>query len=290
MDKFWEISGKYQKSHQPDVDAAWRKFEDRIKAEQKGKVVPMGRRALPYAAAVLILVAFVFLLQNNFLGNRTEMFYATTNQETKQIELPDGSIVTLNENSTLKVSVDFGTANRSVTLSGEAFFDVTRNENQPFIISADHIKVEVLGTSFNVRDYADEKEAEVEVKSGKVKVSPPNQSKGVLLEKGDLALLDLNAKMLEKKPGEGYNVGGWMEKQLVFIDAPVAQIFEDIQRIYKVNFITDNTNIINCSFDTDFKGEDLSTVFEILEIAFHCKFKQLNASTYEVVGGQCNQE
>lgn len=286
MDKFWEISGRYNKSHQPDVDAAWRKFENRIKSEEKGRVVPMWKRTMPWAAAVLAVVAFVFLLQNNFLQKEI-IAYSTSQHETMQVDLPDGSTVMLNENSSLSYGSGFGKNNRILELEGEAFFDVTRFEALPFVVTAKHLEVEVLGTSFNVRDYDLEKNAEVEVRSGLVKVSPPGQVNGITLTPGDLAYFDLTNNTLKKFPGSGYNAGGWVEKDLLFTDAPVEEIFEDIERIYNIQLFTDKTSILQCSFDTDFKGEDLNNIFKIFSIAFNCEFKRINADSFEVIGGRC---
>jgi transmembrane sensor len=286
MDKFWEIAGKYNKTHQPDVDAAWRKFEDRIKSEEKGRVVPMWRRPVSWAAVALAVIAFAFLLQNNFVQTEISTF-ATSESETLQIDLPDGSTVELNENSTLSYETGFGKSNRNLNLQGEAFFDVTRNEAVPFVISTNHVQVEVLGTSFNVRDYETEEQAEVEVRSGLVKVAPPGQSEGITLSKGDLAYYNFSQNTIEKLEGQGYNAGGWIEKDLLFTDAPVAEIFSDIERLYDIQLITENAPILECSFDTEFKGEDLENIFEIFSIAFKCEFKHIDTKSFEVVGGRC---
>ena len=86
------------------------------------------------------------------------------------IQLPDGSKVWLNSGSSLKYDKQFGKELREVVLSGEAFFDVVRNAEKPFIIHTTNMDIKVLGTRFNVKSYANDKQSEASLIHGSIEV------------------------------------------------------------------------------------------------------------------------
>ncbi|MEZ4981818.1 MAG: FecR family protein [Saprospiraceae bacterium] len=293
MDKFREITGKYNKEVQPDVDAAWNRFQQRlnqeVKSEQnpKAKVVSIWKKPLSWAAVLLALVGSFFIFQN-LNGNATNSIkVATTNNEIKEISLPDGSIVWLNENSSLEYPSVFSENERPVQLTGEAFFDVAKNPSAPFTVQTPKVKVEVLGTSFNVESPVGAEKVEVEVATGKVKVQPNGSEKFVELLKGDKAVFNLLQKSLAKLTGKATNTGGWKNKTLVFHDVEMSEILNEVSKLYDVEFDLKNSGINNCSFDTDFHDEDLSVILKTFEIAFGCEIKSMGTSGYKVMGGTC---
>lgn len=85
-----------------------------------------------------------------------------------KMHLPDGTAVWLNAGSKLSYSQGFGIDNRDVRLEGESYFEVSRNENLPFCVKTKEVKVRVLGTKFNFRNYQDDNEAVVNLLEGKV--------------------------------------------------------------------------------------------------------------------------
>ena len=129
MEKVWEVSGQYKDSYKPDVEAGLARFKQRIAQEQttkyqdEGQVVKMPRRRFPlaWAAAIagLVLALGWFVLKPGATG---PMVASTFEEEQKTVELPDGSVVLLNENSELDY-VTFGKDDvRLVRFSGEALF------------------------------------------------------------------------------------------------------------------------------------------------------------------------
>ncbi|WP_315814783.1 FecR family protein [Paraflavitalea speifideaquila] len=133
------------------------------------------------AAAVFVLVlAGHFLFRPAATLPPQEQVATITQQPTvlssgseprKTVVLPDGSVVTLRSNSSITLTHHFNTANRELTLSGEAFFDVTHQQNRPFIVHAKELKIEVLGTAFNVSAYPANAHTETALFRGKVVVT-----------------------------------------------------------------------------------------------------------------------
>lgn len=167
----WEHSRTGTALSQPDLEAAWQRFV--LKREEAGKQGERPGRTLSFrnpfrtsvaaAAAVMVMFAawWVFIRKDNV------SFETVTASAT--YTLPDQSVVILNSQSRLWYRKSFNKKERWVAMKGEAFFDVTRNKEKPFVVSVDDIEVRVLGTSFNIR--SDEKTTEIVVETGSVKVS-----------------------------------------------------------------------------------------------------------------------
>lgn len=154
--------------------------------KQAGKMAPNVLRQAPrrqpvwrtfarIAAIVVVgaMLSFYFMTDDPvglITGNQTITAVADQGQP-KDIFLPDGSIVTLNEGSTLSYPSQFDESNRQVELKGEGYFDITHNASQPFIVNSGKVNVRVLGTAFNVKAKPDDEQVEVTVARGKVQVS-----------------------------------------------------------------------------------------------------------------------
>lgn len=170
----WQKAGQYKsKSFEPDIEANWKKFQHKIKAEPETEDATPVRRLIPRswlvaASIVLILgVSWWVLTQQNNIVEPTQL--ATNKREIKKVELPDHSVVWLNNNSELSFDPQLNNRKiRKVKLRGEAYFEVKANPKKPFQIETPHGLIEVLGTSFNVRALKTEPRTEVQVISGLV--------------------------------------------------------------------------------------------------------------------------
>lgn len=155
-------------------ELAWQKLqlqleEKPVAAPKKAKVISFNwRKGLAVAASIAALVV-LFLFINN---PKPEQF--TAQKEHRIIELKDESRVTLYEEAALMVAGDFNKKTRTVTLKGNAYFDIAKNRGKPFIIHNKDMDVEVLGTSFTIQQGTDFNT--VFVHSGRVKASSGNQS------------------------------------------------------------------------------------------------------------------
>ena len=146
-----------------------------------------------YVAAMVVIVFFCGtiafqsgkrVLQNQLTQITVEAPYGS---KTK-LYLPDGTLVWLNAGSKMSYAQDFGINERSLNLSGEAYFEVTRNEEIPFKVHTEELDVKVLGTKFNFRNYKDDLEAKVCLLEGKVALN--TRQKETILHPDQQALLD----------------------------------------------------------------------------------------------------
>ncbi len=195
------------------------------------------------AAAILVLLTLSGLLYTWLLQNNDRVEYRTAFGEIKEVQLPDGSQVTLNANSALSFSEDWNAqAARQVWLKGEAFFEVEKrildDENnarayQKFKVFTDNLVVEVLGTKFNVNNRHEN--TEVVLNSGSVKLQLNEQA--LLMQPGDYIAFSSQQKSITKKVINPEDYIAWKNGQLYFDGATVAEVKQTLADNYGVEII-----------------------------------------------------
>ncbi|MEM1123070.1 MAG: FecR domain-containing protein, partial [Bacteroidota bacterium] len=246
----WEMASAKDLESQPDTEEAWHKMNNRLneaRGQQSGIIrsLPFTRSWLRNAAAVLVLIG-VSLWSYSRLTTSGELIETRTIAEQKTtIELPDGSKVWLNQNSTLSYEKQFG--KRVVFLEGEAFFDVAKKNGQSFEIYAGESKTRVLGTSFNVRAYPKENKVEIAVESGKVQFSAKDMpTEKALLTKGEAAVYTKSSQVVEKLEISKLNASAWQKGALRFNESALVEVIESLERYYDINIEVSNPKIYNC--------------------------------------------
>ncbi len=291
--KIWHTVETYKSDFEPDAEAALSRFKDRIKNDEHRvvEVTLLPRRnsklkQLRRIAAAVAVVATLGLAGYYYLVNMTiELEVATTENEIKEVSLPDGTLVKLNENSSLSLTWRRIAGNeRLVHFQGEAFFDVREDPGRPFVILAPHSETTVLGTSFNLRDLPEGSTADVEVLSGKVlfaaneqKVEVLPKSRALISASGDLTTRDAS----------NLNADSWINKELNFKASPLKIVIEDIERHYQIQIKFAKEEMLECRFTTSFKETTLDNIFERLKLALELQVKELAPNEFLMTGGSC---
>jgi len=194
-----------------------------------------------------------------------------------QVTLPDGSKVWLNAATILKYPSRFASNERRVEVNGEAYFEVAKNEKQPFhVVLADSSNVSVLGTHFNIMSYSNEADKEVTLLEGSVSVSKKGTAKK--LEPGTQASIKGND--ITKKTGiDTEEIIGWKNGLFVFHDAPIEAIMNQIERWYdaKVVYQGEIKQQFNATIQ---RSEPLSKLLHLLELNGYVKFNVVNKTIY----------
>ncbi|MCV9387406.1 FecR family protein [Reichenbachiella ulvae] len=183
--------------------------------------------------------------------------------------LPDGTKVKLNAGSRLIVPEVFDTDRRLVTLIGEAFFEVERDENRPFIIQTDSLQVQVLGTSFNVNAYRGE-QALVAVKTGRVAVS--NSSDRVELVPNQMASM-INARLLKESISKEQLPFAWTEQKLVFNDEAIAQVFQKVSRWYGIQIELNGELNTDKKYTANYDNPTMLEMMDVLSFVYDFKYE-----------------
>ena len=288
--KIFQWSKQYSGRFEPNVDAAWSKFQTKMENTSSEAIVkPLFSNLLRIAAAVAVLVvAYVFIQPFGKSEAVALINVQTADNEQKTIALEDGTIVILNENSGFQYLETFSDSKeRKVYLSGEAYFDVARDEQHPFIIESDFTKVQVLGTAFNVRTYAEEDFTEVEVVEGKVKFEAKDGSMKEILTKEQRVTFHKTGKVTRKDKTS--NAQAWHSNKLIFKDQSFGVILKDLERTYDVQMDTSQLNILDCKFSVniDTKAKTLESILDDWKMTNAIRYNKNNAGQYVIRGGHC---
>lgn len=295
----WHLSGNYEpqiRTDDIDLEEEYQHLKNRIDSTEKStstKVVslkPRNTAWMRYAAAFTILLVASVWIYSTFNIPVTELAtIETTKGETKEIQLTDGTIVTLNENSRLSYPEEFLEGNRKVELQGEAFFDVAHNPETPFQIKTSHTLATVLGTSFNIEDYHNDDKVVLAVYDGKVKFEDKNNSSTqATLAKGQKANYSKTYKRIETATFSYLNDNSWKTHVLTFNDTPLKNVVADIEEYFGYS-IKVSPSIANCTFNSriDLKQISFTDILENISTSFQAKILNPSNDAYEIVEGKC---
>ena len=168
--------------------------------------------------------------------------------QTREVTLPDGTIVTLNVASSLKYNARYGKEKREVWLDGEAFFDVKSNAECPFSIHSGILDVNVTGTSFNVCSYPDGHQTSVTVKSGKVGVVYGDDDIRMNLKPDEEIVINREDSSVSRSSVKSKDALAWMKGNLVFRQNTLPEAIRILQRYYPCDIeLRDSTSNVRLS-------------------------------------------
>lgn len=248
-------------------------LKNRLKSKINNKITKRKYRInkLAIPAAALILIAFsIFFFQdkNNDLHlNKNEFFAESQNQEVKEIYLPDSSLVILNSQSSIRYTENKNS--RNLSLNGEAFFEVKRNEKLPFIINMDLGEVKVLGTSFNV--FQDNDFLNVAVKSGLVSVIVKNDENKYLLSPDKELSYNKNQGLVVIDSSQINNSFGWYDYKLTFEETPLNIALKRFERWYDIEFEMQKKLNFGTKINASFEDVELAEAVKSLEFILDSK-------------------
>lgn len=211
------------------------------------------------------------------------------------MSLSDGSTITLQPKSRLSFPESFAKDKREVFLSGEAFFEIEKNPQRPFLVYANELVTKVLGTSFSIKAFEDDKAIVVKVFTGKVSVlsgkeitgqvnQPFSQNEGVILTPNQMVVFDRDPERLTKTLVGNPQILPILNESVLnatdfnFENTPVTKVFEILEKSYGVKIVYDSEVLKNCTITAPLENEGL---FEKLNLI--CKVIR---ASYEIVDAQ----
>lgn len=235
-----------------------------------------GSRVWAAAAAVLLLMTvggyFAFFGGGEAAGKA--IHFATKAGERKEIKLSDGSLVTLQGETTLDANGAFGEKDRQLQLNGEAYFAVAKDKTRPFIVRAGLTNAEALGTEFNVRMYQNNAQAVVQlsVTEGTVKFSADNGAE-LVLNAGEVANFDPAEGTIQREKASANVVAAWKSNQLIFSNTPFVEAALRLESHYGVTLQFPDT-LNRARLTATFDNKPLSEVLGVLEDVYSLKASQ----------------
>ena len=293
-EKIWNKTKDYQKGFEPNVEAGLSILKSRIREDQAplAKEIKLNRRSwlTRVAAAAAILLVGSWLVLN--ISNPTLQEVATTDN-TQEVHLEDNTEVQINRGSDFIYPTQFTGSERKVELQGEAFFDVARNTEQPFIIQTGNIQVKVLGTSFNIRNYDNEDLAEITVRSGEVEVSTLNGNQKWNLKANDQLVFDKKEKKVSSNKDVRLNALAWFNGKFSFQNEKLEKVKQALEHVYNVELEFTEPSILKCGYtiNGDLKTESITDILEGLKVAFQIEtVEEVSEGKFLLRGGRnCNK-
>src|SRR3989337_844501 len=279
----WKYSKKDTLQENFQTKEEWEKLEAGIqKAEMpRGKEITLKQHVpwLKIAASVTLLTICSGLFYVLFFSQETIL--KESHDSIVEVVLPDGSEVWLNRNSRLTYQGDFNKENRLVKLEGEAFFDVRKNPQKPFVIQTGKAQVEVLGTSFNVESYAGSGETEIFVVTGLVSFSNLSDSKAITIKPGEVGVLK-NENLSLISQGQQLNALAWKENRLIFKKTILSEVAAVLEEHFNVDSEVRNKNALGCRFTGSFEKPSLSEIIEALSVSLDLNIIEQRSKAYVV--------
>jgi transmembrane sensor len=253
--QIWQLNSGKSLDFEPNVNLAWAKVKNRINK----KSTVWSWRPIGIAASILLVSIVSYWVFNR--ANTTENLSLTTKFNAQNIQLADGSKINLNQNSSLHYPKEFRGKERKVKLKGEAFFNIQRNPEKPFIIEANLLNIKVLGTSFNVISHTDF--VKVSVKSGRVEVKKSAKD-FVVLKAGQEVIYNTKSDSLIVNSIVDLNVFSHYNKVFAFDNTSLTDVAKTISNSYQVKIDIEDESLKKLKLTTKFENQNLDHVLAII--------------------------
>lgn len=271
-----------------DTDGLKHKVIKAVKAkDRRGGLV--GFPAYGIAAAIALFIVSAVLIYNRLLAEPDISYITETTRRGQKadIMLSDGTRVRLNAESSLTYPEEFSGKDRTITLSGEAFFSVVRDESRPFkVVSGDLITM-VLGTSFNINAFPDE-DITVTVASGKVNIWSPSSGDSVYtLIPNQQGVLDISAGHIERPRVNIDHFLAWREDIIVLDEISLKEAATILERWYDVSITFENKNTEGCLISGKYRSDEITNILESIKFLKGIEYRFVDKNNLIISGGNC---
>jgi transmembrane sensor len=280
-EKQWKELRDMSSDNEINIDKAWAKVYSKMNEIEPKinndhfRISFMKSALLRVAAIALILLSLgttAVYINNTGLLSKKITLSTGIDQKNLLVSLPDGSKIFLNRNTDLTYRANFGKHNRNVKLTGEAFFDISPDASKPFIIDAGIAKVKVVGTSFNVISKNAKSAVEVYVKTGKVMLTDNSGSQSLVLDPEFVGTMnsEISGKTINKNP----NYISWKTGLLVYNGQKLNVVFNDLKRVYNMDIIADDPDIVNNKWTSPIDNQSQETIIRLICISFNLSYSK----------------
>jgi transmembrane sensor len=279
----WEELYFLGKFKEPDVKKAEEKLWKRIERESnKRKQVLKIRSVFRYAAMIVTLLAVSSFAFWYFMAPHEEWkFVQTASGENKNIILEDGTKVWLNENTILKYPKQFFGKKRMLELDGEAYFEVSKNKQMPFIVEGRTMQIEVLGTKFNFKNRTGCRVAEASLLEGEIRARGNKGEGMILLSPGQRVELNAATRQMKVFATDAGIDAVWHDNLIPLDNANIFRITSILEELYDVQFILspDIDKTVTYSGVLGRK-KSITEVLDILKETIHIDYKIHNNTIF----------
>lgn len=240
---------------------------------ERHRIIRLFAQTARYAAVAAIVFAtawYMFVYQPGQARKNTELVcheIVVPKGQTSEFMFEDGTRVWINSGSSLRLPASQNPASREVFLEGEAYFEVEKNPERPFIVHTSALDIKVLGTSFNIQAYSDLPNLETTLVEGRVEILNKNQVKLAELKKGEVLNFSKSTKSGKIEHVDTAPYYAWRDGKLVFKDKPLGEIALQLERWYNVEIAFADDAIRNFRFSgTILRNKPFDQVLQAIKL------------------------
>ena len=250
----------------PARSEAWSRLNQSVAEMEKSRGVKKLLLRYPIAAviagiAILSIIPLIFFMNKG--GNDLENIQTfTTKSGISTNSLPDGSSIILNSNSSIRFPDKFRPDERDAELDGEAYFSIVPDPLRPFRIHFKGITIQVLGTSFNVRENLERNVIETQVSTGKVKMF--NSNGEVSIDAGQTGIYDKLSNSFAVEQTLDLNSFSYATRNFVFSDEELGSIVKYLEKAYSKTIVLKNVQIGRCKMTSSFNNKSIEYILDVI--------------------------
>jgi ferric-dicitrate binding protein FerR (iron transport regulator) len=265
----WRNAGQYLSPFaDKSKEKVWKQFQEQILqntsifSKRKNRWITIAS----VAAVAILCFTLGISLQLTWNNSQQELVVMVENGQKASVQLPDGSHVHLNSASELRYSPDFGKKNRTVKLTGEAYFDVQSNPDNPFIVlTRADLQVKALGTKFNIKSYPNDGQITGTLIEGSIEVSTPLLSE--VLNPSERILFHTKEMVFSKARIDNVDEAiFWMTDQFVFDKETLENIGKMLERMYNVTISFASPEIKEIQYSGKIKNNSMENVLNLITV------------------------
>lgn len=263
----------------PSTEEEWSKLDNKIRHSEKFKIRKVIFNRFAVAASIS---GFIFILAYTWFTNNKKAEVAKNNERPNIFKtaiskvtadtLPDGSIITMNKNSSIEYASAFNDDKREIALIGESFFNVVPDKTKPFTIVDNELKIEVVGTSFNVRNVTTNNSIEVQVQSGIVKML--TAQKEITVIKGQTGIYYKADGELHLKDTLDVNSMSYATKTFSFINLSLVDACSYLEKAFYVTINIDSAKFSDCRLSAEFNNKPLEYILSVICATLNCSYNK----------------
>ena len=255
------------KDSKPGFDRLWERIET-SDVPSKGEKIQLN--FWYWAAAILVVGLLIGNLVQYHYSKHIKFDYTAIAPEgsVSELILPDGTVIFLNSASEIRYASNMDRNSREVYLKGEAWFDVQKSKDIPFLVHTSYYDVRVMGTEFNVKAYAEDDEVVTTLEEGSILVQSTKNLKlihDVSLVPGEQLVYNKRQKSLRVSEVKARLFTSWKDNKLIFINMSLGELVTLLERKYGISITVEDEQILSYHYDGTIRNQTIIEVLDILQ-------------------------
>lgn len=271
----WRLTKKVPAYYEPNNELLWKKLMFRIGQQNTNLFAKSKWIRYLAAASIIVLVFLSGIWFQTSVRNTRDLVYTTVKSpggSKSQIVLPDSTVVWLNSNAEIKYPSFFSKTSRDVYISGECFFEVSKNLRKQFVVHCSELKVKVYGTSFNIKDAKNGQRLEVSLVEGKVQLLDKKDESLCFLKPGEQFAYENHTGQI-RRINNIENLSAWKNNVLAFENTPIEEVIQSLESWYGVKIRIDKKISNKHSYTFRVKTESMKEVLDLISVITPIKYE-----------------